>query len=471
MTARHLGRRPWWRRAALSTASAIGIVAGLVLPSVATVRAADPVWGAITTKATFGVGVEVRQVVATPPNTRRIELLVAVEEAEFVFVQTVASSGVTASEITSVFETPFGGLAPNTPLVLRFRITLADGQVTLGPEARLRYVDDRLDWRTAEGDLVRIHWTAGGAEFGRRALAIADRAVAEATALLGVTESEPIDFFVYADRDQFRDVIGPGARENVGGQARPDIRTLFAQISANAVDDPWVAVVIPHELMHVVFDSAVRNPYHRPPRWLNEGVAVYLAEGYSSGDRAAVRDAVDDGALMPLSALVGQFPTDPRRFSLAYSESASAVDHLVRTAGTEGLAALVRSYANGVTDDEAFVAALGMDVAGFEAAWLAGLGADAPTAYGPQPAPPGPIPSDWVGPAATPGSVGEPSTAPSAGPSTGSPIPSATATPGEVGDDGDRTSSAVLVAIIVLLVAVIAGVVFLRRQVRARGAR
>lgn len=470
MTRHRHGSVDGWRGVVASTVAAIGIAAGLALPSPAPVRASDPIWGAITAESTFGVGVDVRQIVAGPPDVRRIELLVAVEGDEFVYVQPVAPSGITADGLSATFETPFGSLAPNTPLVLRFRITFGDGRTTLGPEARLRYVDDRLDWRTAEGDLVRIHWTAGGAEFGRRALAIADRAVAEATALLGVTESEPIDFFVYADRDLFRDVIGPRARENVGGQAHTDIRTLFAQISASAVDDPWVAVVIPHELMHVVFDTAVRNPYHHPPRWLNEGMAVYLAEGYGSGDRAAVRDAVAAGALMPLSALTGQFPTDPSRFSLAYAESVSAVDHLVRTAGTAGLAALIRSYADGVTDDEAFTSALGMDVAGFEAAWLAGLGADAPQAYGPQPAPAGPVPSDWRGPAATPGSVEGPSTAPSADPGTGSPAPSETARPDPGDGDGDGSSGPALVMVIVLVAAVIGGAAFLRRQARAGGA-
>jgi hypothetical protein len=56
---------------------------------------------------------------------------------------------------------------------------------------------------------------------------------------------------------------------------------------------------------------------------------------------------------------------------------------------------LVRSYADGKTDDEAFEGAIGMDVAAFNEAWLADIGAEAPVKYGPQPAAPGPRPSDW----------------------------------------------------------------------------
>ena len=107
---------------------------------------------------------------------------------------------------------------------------------------------------------------------------------------------------------------------------------------------------------------------------------------------------------MPLSAIVGQFPSPADRFSLAYDEAVSAIDYLVRTYSQDALVRLIRSYADGVSDDDAFKAALGVDTAEFEAGWLKDLGADAPVPYGPQPAPTGPVPPDWVGgPAPTSG--------------------------------------------------------------------
>ena len=39
--------------------------------------------------------------------------------------------------------------------------------------------------------------------------------------------------------------------------------------------------MVAHELTHLVFNENTDNPYHEPPRWLNEGIAVYLSEGYS----------------------------------------------------------------------------------------------------------------------------------------------------------------------------------------------
>jgi hypothetical protein len=196
---------------------------------------------------------------------------------------------------------------------------------------------------------------------------------------------------------------------------------MFALIGPGAIDDPWVDVVIPHELVHLVFDTAVDNPYHFPVHWLNEGLAVYLTEGYSATDRAATEGAARDGTLIPLDGLEGQFPTSRERFFLAYSESVSAVDFLVRTWGADALVDLVRSYSDGVSDDAAFEAAVGLDTEAFDRAWRDELGAREPIAYGPQPAPPGPLPPGWdVDPSVTP-PPGVPTSAPgsSAGPGVG----------------------------------------------------
>jgi hypothetical protein len=138
---------------------------------------------------------------------------------------------------------------------------------------------------------------------------------------------------------------------------------------------------------------------------MNEGVAVYLSEGYTAGDRALVQNAAQDGTIIPLEGLAGAFPTTRDRFFLAYAESVSAVEDIVADHGQDALVGLIRSYEDGVSDDEAFTAALGMDVSAFEQSWLDGLGASAPVQHGPQPAPGGPLPEGWsaAAPNATPG--------------------------------------------------------------------
>ncbi len=378
----------------------------------------------------------------------RVEIVVDIEGATRSIAAEIPT-GVTngSASLSWVLDTPGGGLLPNTSVTARFRLTLADGTSVEGASTSVRYDDTRFVWKTVTGDFATVHWVDGGQAFGLKAMRISDAAIRAVSTLLGVTESDPIDFYVYGDRTAFYEVLGAGTRENVGGEAHPDIRTLFANISPDAVDDPWVGVVIPHELTHLIFDSAVRNAYHYPFRWLNEGIAVYLSEGYGSRDRSAVESAVEAGTVMPLRALGGEFPTTRERFFLAYSESVAAVSFLVDRYGRDAMVKLVRSYGHGVSDDEAFTAALGVDVVAFEAAWLESIGAQAPNPYGPQPAPVGPIPADWAGAASTPGSVAAPS------PSLAASLPGGSIPDGAVDASGAPVLALTVAAFAIVMVA------------------
>jgi peptidase MA superfamily protein len=359
-------------------------------------RAATIEFGRPSIAGSFDSGVVASQPVDLQGAISRIEVLVTMADSPAPQVSEVTipfAGGQTTLQHT--LGGPDAHILPNTPVAVRWRIT-SDGTTRIGPEARTVVADDRFEWQTLSGDVVRVHWYKGDRAFGQRALEIGEREVAETSKLLGVTETKPIDFFIYADQRPFYDALGPGTRENVGGQANAEIRTLFADIAPSSINDPWVENVVPHELIHLVFDTAVDNPYHFPPRWLNEGLAVYLSVGYGPSDRSDVENAASSGDLIPLEGLTAQFPTGSG-FGLAYAESVSAVDYLVRKHGQDALVSLVRSYADGKTDDEAFKGAIGIDTAAFDDAWLTDVGAKKPVAYGPKPAAPGPVPPGWDG--------------------------------------------------------------------------
>jgi hypothetical protein len=403
----------------------VAALAAAVLPlllSVAPVSGAEqPAFGTPTTTAVFLSGISFHEPVSLPAGVRGIDVLIRTEGDDRTLVTPI--SQLAGGSVVYTMATPSGALTPNTEVTFQVRVALADGSIALGPVARVRYEDTRYTWQTLAGAVVRVHWVDGGDAFGRRALAIAESAVERASTLFGVTESAPIDFYIYADRSAFYDVIGPVLQENVGGQAQPATRTLFANIGSTNIDDPWVSTVVPHELTHIVFASATANPYHLPTHWLNEGLAVYLSAGYDEAARSDVRNAVADGSLMPLVALTDSFPGAASRFSLAYDEAVSAIDFMIRTYGRDALVRLVRSYADGLTDDEAFQAGIGLDVTAFQAAWLADLGARAPSPFGPRPAPAGPVPSGWS------------EANPTAGLAEGSPEPSGVGGPGTAGAD------------------------------------
>ena len=433
--------------AALVALSANGLAAG---PT----AAADVVtFGQPRATSAFGESIEFDQPVELSARPSLVELLLRTPSSagpNLTLVDLPAATG--AQTLHFEVDLTTGHIVPNTTFTARWRVTDPDGRSWLGPEVTHTYTDERVNWTTLEGDVVRVHWHEGGDVFGRRALAIGDKAVADTAALLGVTETEPIDFFIYADQQQFYDALGPGTRENVGGQAHAHIRTMFALITPAAIGQTWVDVVVPHELVHLVFATATDNPYNAPPHWLNEGLAVYLSQGYTREYRNEVERVVADGTIIPLEGLAGAFPTTFERFQLGYAESTSAVDYIVNTHDRDALIALIRSYATGVSDDEAFEAALGVDMAGFEAAWLESLGAAAPVRHGPQPAPPGPVPDGWSASGPAPG----------VSPGAGSGSPQAPNRPPT--DSRPGSINGLILAAIAAVVVVVGVVLFARRR-------
>ncbi len=355
-----------------------------------------------------------------------------------------------------------GHIAPNTAIEATWAAVPQTGvEPVLSSPQTVRYEDTRQEWRSVKGDVVVVHWYEGDDGFGRKALKIGEDAVKKTADLLGVTVTEPIDFFIYGDEAAFMDAMGPGTREWVGGRSMSNIRTLFALITPGQVDSSEVDRVVSHEMVHLVFHSAVDGPYGYPPAWFDEGLATYLTEGYSPSYRGPVEEATASEELFPLTALAGSFPTDADRGWLAYAESTSAIDYIMRTYGQEALLSIVAGYRDGLTDDEALTKAIGRDMAAFQDGWLADLGAGTPRQYGPVPNPPGPTPPGWDAP--VPGA----STGPT--PGTASARPGATEGPSSPEEPGDAPASGsdaplLFLALGGVVVVVIVGMVVARRR-------
>ncbi len=453
---RRIALRPRLAPSILALALVLGSASVALAPAVAV--AASATFGTPTASSTYGKEVVFEQPVDLGARPDRVEVLLSSPGALGPNVTEVAPTTATGSQtLHYALGIADGHIFPNTTLTVRWRLTFGATTET-GPVTSILYADTRFDWKTKVGSIVRVHWYNGDDAFGTRALAIAEKGIATAEAAFGVTETAPVDFYVYADQVPFYDALGPGTRENVGGEAVADIRTMFALIGPGEVDASWVSTVIPHELTHLVFNTAVKNPYHFPPRWLNEGLAVYLSQGYDSNDQGRVADAAASGGIMPLTALVGQFPTNADRFYLAYAESVASVDYLVKTHGTAAIDRLIAAYARGVTDDAAFTAAIGMDMTAFDAAWQASIHAKTPVKTGPQPAPAGPVPPGWSGSppagAASPGA----SSGAAATPINAAPAPASPA-------EGGPSDSTLIIALgIVLIATAIAGLWFVRRR-------
>ena len=372
------------------------IVAAMLLVltfAVPTTAQPEVEFGRPSATGAFGESVVFTTDFATEAQVVRVEMLSRQPGDDSDLVTIADVTGGAGSWTASVYQG--GHVVPNTTWDFRFRVVTDEGAAT-GPAGSHRLIDERFEWDVLEGEVVNVWTYEGGDDFAREALGIAEEAINGSAELLGIEDIEPVDFLLYTDNREFRDAMGPATRENVGGQAHPRIRTLFGLIEPRQIDSDWADELITHELAHLVFHEAVDNPYQYPPRWLNEGLAVYLSKGYADEDRRRVQGAAGGGTIIPLEGLGGQFPTRPGRQSLAYAVSISAVDYFVDRYGQDRLVELITAFGEGSGLDGAFLAATGEDFASFDAAWLDSLGADAPEPYGPTESAPGPVPESWA---------------------------------------------------------------------------
>jgi hypothetical protein len=353
-----------------------------------------------------------------------------------------------------------GDTAPNTRFEYQFRVTAHDGSTTLGPVGEGIVEDTRFEWRELSRDLVNVHWYAGDDTFAGAAADLGNEAIDRASELLATTLPGPVDLFVYDTQQALLEAVSPN-RENIAGESHQDILTMFVWIPHDQGADvaSFAGEVVKHELTHLVFGRAVDNPYHSPALWINEGIAVYLSAGYDDYYTSFVDGAVASRSLIPLDGLTGIFPSNTDGFYLAYGESVAAIDYFIRTYGEEKLWALVRSYADGRTDDEAFTAATGGGMAAFNAAWFQSLGLEVREPLGPNPGQPGPIPPGWQVAGGTPV------------PTFATARPVVTPAPGQPGsgNGGDGVSTAVTVllwVIVIVAVTLLIGYVITQRVTR-----
>lgn len=132
--------------------------------------------------------------------------------------------------------------------------------------------------------------------------------------------------------------------------------------------------VLVHELCHLLFAAATSGAEVAPPRWLDEGIAMWrsgewdLGSPWQSTRSDLLADAAAAGSVVPLAELDASFPTGPF-FHVAYAQSLAFVEWLVRRDGEEALREWLRRLDQDLDPEPSFAGVYGLPLADAEAAW------------------------------------------------------------------------------------------------------
>ncbi|RJQ52332.1 MAG: hypothetical protein C4521_10685 [Actinobacteria bacterium] len=201
-----------------------------------------------------------------------------------------------------------------------------------------------------------------------------DRAAALSVAYRHSYE-RPVTVLLAARSDRFPRV---GAAGDVLAVARPAEASIVVSPKSWRGDPKGLDGVLAHEVSHLVLGDKFAQGGAPLPRWLDEGLAQYVAGTWDfdldwAGQRErTMRAAVASRSLLPISSLEPAF-NDPDSLSLAYAESYGFVQYLSVTFGRQRLERFVDRASSSPSVEEAAEAALGRSFGDVEKEWRAQL--------------------------------------------------------------------------------------------------
>ncbi len=138
--------------------------------------------------------------------------------------------------------------------------------------------------------------------------------------------------------------------------------------------------VLHHEMVHLVVGEAAARRETRLPRWLDEGIAVWMAGEMELPRLLHLTWAQLTGATIPFRDLERDFPAEAGRAEVAYAQSYLWVQYLAKRFGRDAPARLLGQYLGDGDLDAALRRAFGMgrdelagkydDYARMKATWI-----------------------------------------------------------------------------------------------------
>jgi hypothetical protein len=243
-------------------------------------------------------------------------------------------------------------IPPGVDVEYRWGFTLSDGTQFRSDPTTIFYMDDQQQWKKKTSGLVTLWWYSGDDSFAQDAIDTANRALNTLSKTYGVQVSTPIRILIYANTRDLRVALPPNSAEWIGGGATVELSIIHAAIASDRSSASEIRRILPHEVSHIVVYQASLNPYNRPPLWLDEGLAVHNQETPDVRFRPLIKDAVDNGKLIPIRALNSPFPLNADQALLSYAESESVVNFIINAYGSKYIGALISAFKDGISYDQ-----------------------------------------------------------------------------------------------------------------------
>jgi len=195
-----------------------------------------------------------------------------------------------------------------------------------------------------------------------------DSAVTFARSRLYVILNDTLDYkpkiYIRDNLADFKALIGTAFPDWGAAAALPYREMIALKSPAHFRLGKSLKELIKHEYAHLVLQDRL---YHtRPPRWLDEGVAMYTAAEWGWGNNLAMSRAVVFNGLISLSEIENMNRFSEGKAQIAYAESYLAVKYLLDEYGVETLNILLDNLRDRKSIDDALSLSIGGTLEDFE---------------------------------------------------------------------------------------------------------
>ncbi|MBN1558840.1 hypothetical protein JW998_01220 [candidate division KSB1 bacterium] len=210
-----------------------------------------------------------------------------------------------------------------------------------------------------------IHFVAQDSAYARAAFTPLFMAYEEISFDLQLNGVDSFHVYIMPTRKSFHETLRGRLPAWTGAFANPLINTMVIKSPRWNPDDSFETTLI-HEFFHLLIHQHLGA---KLPRWLDEGLAIFYSRQERWKTGTALAKAVATGSIIPLSEIDYVLDYHQIKADLAYQQSFSAVDYLLRTYDIDALRQIIKGLKQGQSLDACFISATGSAFADFEIEW------------------------------------------------------------------------------------------------------
>ena len=270
---------------------------------------------------------------------------------------------VPAKRVTTSFENLLTGgvyLPPGSTIEYSFFVQDRSGNLMETPTRTLEYGDTRFNWQQVRVRGLTLHYHDIAASQAREVAERLDPHLAHLETLLGFTEPQPVQGFIYNTYDEAVPAFPQLSRTITEREVFHGYAFANSSVFLGIGLQPRLIV---HEASHLYLSQKLDSGASHIPSWLNEGFASYAEPGARPRSGRSL-----SGYPLPLRSM-NAISGGPTRISRFYLKSESVVAFLIEEHGLPSFHEFLARIAQGIAVETALVQTYGFDLDQLDQDW------------------------------------------------------------------------------------------------------